>query len=962
MPVNWKALEERWQKAWTDAKIFEADPDPGKRKFFITFPFPYMSGPLHVGHAYTMGRVDTFARYMRMKGSNVLFPFAWHWTGETVAGASERVRLGDEKFLTALREVDGVPEEELKKFVEPVYMARYYTMVNREAVKKYGVSIDWRREFNTTSHHKAFSKFVEWQYRRLRDLGYVKKGTHPVVWCPRCKSPTGDADRLEGEGVSAEEYTLIKFVFGEAMLPAATFRPETIFGATNLWINPDAEYVEAQVDDEAWIVSNVAAKKLKEQLKSVKVIRTMKGRELVGKSCVEPLGQRKLPILPGLFVDPKVATGVVYSVPAHAPFDWLALRDLMEKPQALSEFGIGEDVLKTVKPISMIKVEGFGEFPAVEIVDQMKIRDQFDPKGEEATRIIYKKEYHTGVMKENCAQYAGLKVSEVKESLIGDFLKLGIISSMFDLPTPVTCRCTTTTYVKVLKDQWFLNYSNEEWKAKTRELLSCAAVYPDEARNWFEAVIEWLRDWACVRRSGLGTPLPWNPEWIVETLSDSTIYTAFYTINKHINQFKIDPNHLNDELFDHIFLGKGDAEEVAEKTHLNPRLIKSMREEFLYWYPVDLRNSAKDLVPNHLSFFLFHHAALFPREHWPRAVGVNGFMKVEGAPMHKSKGNFIPLRKAVDQYGADPTRCAVLLAAEGMDDPDWRTDNIKDITAKLAALKNFLDQVMVPREEAPKKSIDNWLLSVLQGRIRKITEAMEVLKTRTALEVALFEVWNDLRWYHRRSDAPNPATMTEVFSIWTRLLTPFVPHLAEELWHRSGNKNFVALAQWPTYDEKRFDIKAEEAEDLIKQTLADTLNVVRATKITPRKVCYYTCSDEKWNIYLNVLDYIKNGNKEFGDIMKSMLLRYPALKKLRRLPEIVRSIHKEAILMSKESLDRNLRTERLNEEEILRDSAGVLGKELNAEIHVYPETRSSGHDPKDRAKSSSPYRPAIYIE
>jgi leucyl-tRNA synthetase len=965
MPIDWKTLEEKWQKAWTEAKIFEAEPDPRRKKFFATFPFPYMSGPLHVGHAYTMGRVDTYARFMRMKGLNVLFPFAWHWTGETVAGASERIKIGDEKFIAALRDIDGVPEEELKKFVDPVYMARYYTDINRVTVKRYGVSVDWRREFNTTSHNKAFSRFVEWQYWKLKELNYVKKGTHPVIWCPHCESPTGDADRLEGENVSVEEYSLVKFKFleGDIILPAATFRPETIFGATNLWINPEGDYVKTFVNDEVWIVSKACAEKLKEQLRTMKFIRNLKGRELIGRSCVEPVGHRNIPILPGWFVETQVATGVVYSVPAHAPFDWIALRDIQNKPELLREFRIGEELVKAITPISIIKVEGFGDFPAVEIVDQMKIKDQFDPKTDEATKIIYKKEFHTGVLKENCAQYSGLKVSDVKKTLVSDLKKAGTADSMFDIPSSIVCRCTTPCFVKVLRDQWFLNYSNEEWKAKTRELLANASVYPAEARNWFEAVIEWLRDWACVRRTGLGTPLPWSPDWIVETLSDSTIYPAFYTINKHIKLLNIDSNHLTEELFDYLFLGKGDAEAVAEKCNLDETLIKAMRDEFLYWYPVDLRNSAKDLVPNHLSFFLFHHAAIFPKEHWPRTVSVNGFMRVEGEPMHKSKGNFIPLNKAVDQYGSDPTRCTVLLAAEEMDDPDWRSDNVRDITVKLDALLNFADQILNLRPKNLKKeSIDRWLLSVLQNRVRKVTDNTEILKTRTALEIALFEIWNDFRWYYRRTNNPDPETLREALDTWIKLLAPFVPHLAEEIWHRTGNTGFIAYAPWPTFKRSQIDVNAEEAEDLVKRTLADTQNVVRATKMTPTKIYYYVSSGMKWNIYLAVLQAVKAGCKDFGEMIKVVLKDDPSLKTVRTLPDTVRSIFKEATQMPGEELERRIEAGPIDEGRVLKSSIDFFSKELGVEVLVYNQDDLSKCDPKNRAKSATPYRPAIYIE
>jgi leucyl-tRNA synthetase len=355
-----RQIEEKWRRAWEEARIFEGNPDPTRRKCMVTFPFSYMNGPLHVGHGFTATRVDAYARFRRMQGYNVLFPWAWHWTGETIAGASERIKKGDEKLVRALREVDGVSEEDLKKFVNPVYMASYYTRESREAVKRLGFSIDWRREFTTTSLCPTFSKFIEWQCERLREKGYIIQGTYPVVWCPHDESPTGDHDRQTGEGVVPEEYVLMKFKLNDAYLPAATFRPETIYGVTNMWIHPDADYVKAGVDSEEWIISEIAAKKLKEQQRKVEVISKFKGKKIIGKHFVSPIRDRKMLILPGWFVDPANATGVVYSVPAHAPYDWLALRDLQKKPELLKEFGIDPDEVKKIRSISMIRVEGFG--------------------------------------------------------------------------------------------------------------------------------------------------------------------------------------------------------------------------------------------------------------------------------------------------------------------------------------------------------------------------------------------------------------------------------------------------------------------------------------------------------------------------------------------------------------------------------------------------------------------------
>jgi leucyl-tRNA synthetase len=956
-----KKIEEKWQKKWENAKIFEADPDPNKKKFFVTFPYPYINGPLTAGHAFTASRVDAYARFKRMQGYNVLFPWAWHWTGQPLIGASERVAKGDKEFIRVLREVDGVPEEELKKFVDPTYMATYYTNESRIAAQRAGFSVDWRREFHTVM--PTFQKFIEWQYENLRTKEYVIRGTHPVVWCPKCKSPTGDHDRQEGEGVTPEEYILLKFKLDEKThLPAATFRPETIYGVTNIWIHPDAAYVETRVDNEKWIISEKAAEKLKEQGRNVEVKRKLKGRELVGKNFENPVTKQKLPILPGWFVDVAQATGVVYSVPAHAPYDWLALKDLQEKPEILREFDVDPETVKSVKPISMIEVEGFAEYPAIEIVDQLGVKDQYDPKAEEATKIIYKKEFHSGVLKEICMGYAGKTVREVKEALIEDFRKCGIADFMYDLPQPVICRCLTPCIVKVLQDQWFLKYSDPEWKEKVKEALSKMKIYPETATQWFSTVIDWLREWACARRTGFGTPLPWGPGWIIETLSDSTIYMSFYTINKHIKQFNIKPEMLTKEVFNYIFRGIGNIKEIASRSGINTETLEEMREEFSYWYPVDLRVSGKELVPNHLTFFIFHHVALFPQKHWPKAIGVNGMLMIEGKQMHKSKGNFVPAKKAIEEYGADAIRCALVLGAEGMDDPDWRSENVRDMRNKLESFYNFAKIIIKNAESSENGHLEKWLMSTLQHRISDVTKNFEEMKTRTSLEIALFEIWNDFRWYIHRKGEAKTKILKEALKTWLKLLAPFAPHICEELWSEIKEDHFISLAKWPQVREELINEQAEEKEDLIKEIIEDTLNILKATRVTPQKICYYTASPWKWKVYLRVLEKSKHGEAKLNEIMKEFAAEDYLKGKLKEVSKFAAKVVQEMGKISEKRKANLLEIGMLKEKKIIDEAEDFLADRFKARIIVYSEDEKERYDPRLRAVLSMPCRPAIYIE
>src|SRR2546422_3248211 len=117
-------------------------------------------------------------------------------------------------------------------------------------LKALGAAVDWTRSFITTPLNPPYDAFVRWQFHRLKDGGYVRIDKHPVIWCPKDQAPIGDHDRLEGEGETPMEYTLLKFPLADGrFLVAATIRPETVFGQTNLWVDPDAEYVVARVGD-----------------------------------------------------------------------------------------------------------------------------------------------------------------------------------------------------------------------------------------------------------------------------------------------------------------------------------------------------------------------------------------------------------------------------------------------------------------------------------------------------------------------------------------------------------------------------------------------------------------------------------------------------------------------------------------------------------------------------------------
>ncbi|TAL53050.1 MAG: leucine--tRNA ligase, partial [Nanoarchaeota archaeon] len=303
-------ITEKWKQRWDSSKTFEANAKPGQEKFFLTFPYPYMNGYLHVGHFYSAVRVDVMARYKRMRGFNVLFPQGWHCTGSPIENAAQRIREKEEKQWQIMKGM-GFSDEEIKKFEDPVHWITFFPKEAKKDLESLGFSIDWRRSFITTDLNPHYDAFIRWQFNRLKEANHVIKGKFPVVWCTKDNSPVGDHARVEGEGETPQEYVLMKYKYGDDFIVTATLRPETLYGDTNIWINPTATYVKAKINDENWIVSKSSAAKLGHQDKNVKIISEIKGSELIGKFCEAPITKTKIPIFPALFANPDLGTGIV---------------------------------------------------------------------------------------------------------------------------------------------------------------------------------------------------------------------------------------------------------------------------------------------------------------------------------------------------------------------------------------------------------------------------------------------------------------------------------------------------------------------------------------------------------------------------------------------------------------------------------------------------------------------------
>ncbi len=964
-----KSVSRKWLAEWERARVFEADADESRPKFFITAAFMYPNSPAHMGHGRTYLVADVLARFWRMRGYNVLFPMGFHYTGTPILAMAERVASGDKSFIEVLIKKFDVPPELVEKMKDPLFMARYFHEESKRVFKEYGLSIDWRREFTTID--PEFRKFIHWQFKKLNDMGFIVRGSHPVGWCPKHQMPVGAHDTQGDKEPDIGEFVAIHFTDGDVVYPTATLRPETVFGVTNLWVNPSERYCVIKLDDGTkWVVGERACERLKHQLK-FEVLECFEGSKLVGKTVRNPVTGEEVPILPASFVDPSFATGVVMSVPAHAPYDAAALIDLKKR---CSEGSDEHDVCKLVEglePRKIIEVPAVSEPLALYALRKYSVFSQEDSeKLEEATKFVYSTELSRGRMIENLdsavpitARYRrlaelvkGVSVQEARERVRDALISNGDARIVYELINkPVYCRCGAEVVVKVLENQWFLNYGDPKWKELAKKLLNSMKIIPEEARAQFLATIDWLRKRACARTRGLGVPLPWDPTWIIESLSDSTIYMAFYTVIHKIRALGVDPEKLSERFWDYVLLGIGSAEDVAKELGVEASKIEEIKREFDYWYPLDWRVSGKDLIPNHLTFFIFNHAAIFPESKWPKGIIANGWVLLRGGKMSKSRGNIVLLKDLVSTWGADPTRLAMAIGAEVPQDFEITDDLMKIAVGYIHRVHELIESLLSKAANVDNGVIDRWALSKVAKLVRDATLDLESVRIRSAAIKVFSQVAQVVEEYLSTVEKPSERVAKEIVSMWVRAIAPFTPFIAEELWHRIGGEGFVSLAKWPEVRDEELDYGALLSMELASRVIEDIRSIARATKREriERVVIYAYPS----SVCSAVDKAIKGASvRDVGSaLVEAGLPKDKAFKVAQRMLKLVKE-------MSDELKELALRA-CIDEVEALKELSSYIAKKVGARsVEVLsaldPEAPSYG----GKKEVALPLKPGIYVE
>jgi len=938
MGVDWKQLQDKWQHKWTQAELGKATIQKNKEKFFMIFAYPGVSGFLHVGHMRGFSYTDAVCRYERLKGKEVLFPVGTHASGNQAIAFANKVKNNDESWISYLKN-NGCPDDKIKELAQTNKVIEYFNQVYvYDYWKKFGFLCDWDRFTCTT--YPDYEKFIQWQFKKLHQKNLLVQKPYFATACvkdgPVAVDPS-ETDISKGGHAEKNEYTLLKFKYGNDYLVAATLRPETIYGQTNLWINPDAAYIRIQVNDEHWILSKEAAEKWIYQKDNVILKEDIDPKTLLGKSAIAPGIHREIILLPATFCDPKIGSGIVTSVPSDAPYDYVALKVLQTSPAISMKYGLNHKDIADIQLIPIIISEGYGEFPAKEIVESMNITTLEDPKLEEATKEIYKAGFHTGIMRGTCGKYAGKKVEEAKELIKAELIESGHADLFHDLSEEVICRCGNKVVIKRIDDQWFIKYSDPELTERSKEQAKEMRIFPQEYHDNLPSILDWFSDRACARLGNwLGSKFPYDPKWTIEPISDSTLYPAYYIVSKFIKNKTISTEDLTEPFFDYVFLGKGRGKESW----------KQIKEEFDYFYPLDLNLGGKEHKTVHFPVFLMNHVAILPEEKWPRGIFVNWWVTGKGSKISKSKGGAEPIPNAIEKYGVDAMRFYYAHIGSPHIDVVWDEDIVFNYKNALERIYALVEQLRTLGGH--KKSIDEWLLSRVNEHVLKCNEAMKEYNLRELASTVYFAIYEDLRWYIRRGGS-HKKTIDEVLNIWVRLMNPVTPHLSEEL---NTHKKLVSVSSWPETEIHKINHKAQAVEELVKNTIEGMRNVLTLAKIEkPTQFTLFIAQNWLYELFTLLSKEIKVTHN-VGELMKKALELEGMKAKGKEVAKIVTAIAKDT---SKLPITV---TSQQEETTIMKEAAEFFAQEFGCKVKII-QAEESEHP---KASSALPGKVGILVE
>jgi leucyl-tRNA synthetase len=889
--MDFNKVAKKWQKKWKQAKLFEVR-EHGKKKFYCLEMFPYPSGKLHMGHTRNYCIGDAFARYKRMQGFNVLYPMGYDSFGQPAENAA------------------------IKHKSHPKTWTEKCIAQMEKQQKVLGLSYDWSRKVST--HTPEYYTWDQWIFLKFYEKGLVDRKESAVNWCKKCGTVLANEEVINGRCWRCNSEVEVKQL--------------------EQWFLKITDYADELLKD---------LEKLENWPERVKTMQ----RNWIGKS-------------QGTLVDFK-------------------LKDSEEvlgifTTRADTLYGVTFMVFAPEHPRVMEFVKGTKyEKPVKDFIKRVVIKERFmrtDEEREKEGMFIGKHAINPVTGEEIPIYIANFVLMEYGTGFI-----MGVpahdqrdfeFAKKYKLPIRVVIKPTTWELYpekmsRAYVDEGVLVNSGEFNGIPNKDGAEEITKHLIKKGLGKRAVQYKLKDWLVSRQRYWGAPIPIIycdkcgvvpvPEKdLPVVLPIKTRFTAESNALEKLKEF------VNTKCPKCRAMARRETDTLATffnsswyyLRYCSPKYDKLAFEKkaVKYWMPVDQYIGGIEHAILHLLYsrfftkFLRDSGYLDFGEPFSKLL-CQGMVLKDGEVMSKSKGNIVDPGETVEKYGVDTLRSFILFVALPEKEFDWSDKGIQGMHRFLKRYHNLVKNVKVSSGKINKNKLNNkerYMLSRLNTTIKEVSEYMEKLKLSLAIGM-IMEFVNKL---NETKEKLSPQVMGECIKKSALLMAPFAPHMCEEIWNRLGNKGFISTHKWPKHDSVMIDKKAEASENIVEQTRRDLIEVLKLTKMKPRKISLFVSHSWKYNL-------VKKAKKE--------------LEKTRNLGEIIKNVaekerRKDAAYIVTKMLKGALSFEEVlnqkTELKVLKEAKAELEKEFKASLEIIKADETK----EKKALNALPGKPAILVE
>jgi leucyl-tRNA synthetase len=764
-------IEQKWQQKWADDKLYEAHEDSTRPKWYALTMFPYTSGDLHIGHWYAMAPSDVHARFKRMRGFNVLHPIGFDSFGLPAENAA--IKRGIHPFTWTMKNIDNM----------------------RRQLKTMGAVHDWSREVITCL--PEYYRWTQWFFLKLYEAGMAYRATAPVNWCPGCQTVLANEQVVEGFCERCDS-AVVKRDLEQWFFRITKYADELMQHKGLDW--PE----RIKIMQRNWVGRS-------------------EGTEISFGLNVPGVAEKEIRIFT---TRPDTVYGVTFMVlaPEHplvakitTPENKAAIEDYLDKTRRQTEI----DRLSTEK-------EKDGVFTGSYAINRLT--------GEKVPVWIADyvlTSYGTGAV-------MAVPAHDTRDFAFAQKygLPIKVVISPADWDGKDLKQAYTETGAMVNSAQFNGTPGDEGITAVTRYL---------EAQGWGKGTVSYkLRDWLISRQRYWGAPIPiiYCPKCGIVPVPESDLPVKL----PEDAEFK--PTGESPLKYNEKFVNTscprcgGPAKRETDTLdtfmcsswyyyrYTSPHSDKAafLPEKAKYWLPVDLYTGGAEHAVMHLFYARFFTKAI-------RDIGLidfdepflhlfnQGTIISQHMKMSKSRGNVVNPDAYVSQMGADTVRAYLMFIAPWERGGDWNDSGISGIFRWLHRIWSLaLEEYNVnPASAGGQPKADADLQRLNHQTIKSVTEDIEKIRFNTMI-ASLMEFTNYLDDV-RTGGTVSQTVWKEAIRTLMLMIAPTAPHMAEELWMKSGYAYSIHNQKWPDWDEKLVQVEQVTLVIQVNGKLRDRFSV-----------------------------------------------------------------------------------------------------------------------------------------